>query len=73
MCVCVCVCVCVYLQYMCSSFVRFAFHHISASLTLHPVIASGILVFSHTGAKTGAFTTTSSVCHRRLTYWKSWD
>lgn len=59
--------------YMCSSFVPFASHHIFASLTLHPVIAFGIFVFSHAGAKAAAFITTSSVCHQRLTYWKSWD
>lgn len=65
------VCVHVYLHVfaLCSLFS----HHISASLTLHPVIALGILLFSHAGAKTAACLTTSSVSHQRLTYWKSWD
>lgn len=41
-------CVCVY---MCSTFVPFPSHHISVSLTLHPVIALGTLVFSHAGVQ----------------------
>lgn len=66
------VCVCVTIN-MCLTFVPFPPHYISALLTPHPVIALGILVLSHTGAKTAAFITTSSVWLWRLSYWKSWD
>lgn len=66
-----CVFVCIYI---CLPFVLFASQHILASVTLHPVIALGILLFSHTGEKN------SSICflvpvfaNQWHTYWNFWD